>query len=214
MVAAGRGFCILSIMAQQAFARHLTEEEYLVLERDSDTKHEFFNGRVFALPSTSFNHRIIAGNLNRHLGNLLKGSWNVGNGELRVKVEATGLLTYPDGFAVRGELTLVHEPAATLLNPSFLAEIMSPRTELYDRTAKFEHYQQIPTLSTYLLLSENSPRAEQYTRETGSKWTYFAVSGPHATMEVPALKISISLAEIYAGVEFSDAGEFRRPVSG
>jgi Uma2 family endonuclease len=201
-------------MAPQAFARQLTEEEYLVLERDSETKHEFFNGRVFALPSASFNHRIIAANLNRHLGNLLKGNWSIGKADLRVKIEASGLLTYPDAYAVRGELTLLHEPAATLLNPAFIAEIMSPRTELYDRTAKFEHYQQIPTLSTYLLLAENSPRAEQFTRETASKWTYCSASGPHASLELPALKISLSLAEIYAGVEFSDAGDFRHPLSG
>jgi Uma2 family endonuclease len=201
-------------MAQQSqsLTRHLTEEDYLVLERDSDTKHEYFEGQVFALPSTSFNHRIVAGNLNRHLGHLLKGNWNVGKSDLRVKVEATGLLTYPDAFAVRGDLTLVHEPAATLLNPSFIAEITSSRSELYDRSAKFEHYQQIPTLSTYLLLSESFPRVEQYVRETANKWTYCSVSGPHATMDLPVMNITISLAEIYAGVEFSESADCRRPL--
>lgn len=201
-------------MAHPALARHLTEEEYLVLERDSDTKHEFLNGHIFALPSSSFNHRLVTGNLNRHLGSLLKGNWHVGNSGLRVKVEATGLLTYPDVFAARGDLILMHDPAATLLNPAFIAEVMSPRTELYDRTGKFEHYQQIPTLSTYLLLSENYPRIEQYTRETGSKWTYIAASGPHATLDLPALRITISFAEIYAGVEFAEATESRRPSCG
>jgi Uma2 family endonuclease len=165
---------------------------------------------VFPLPPESFNHRIIAGNLNRHLGKLVRGRCTVGSADVRLKVEETGLLTYPDVFVARGELTLV-EPGTTLVNPSLIAEVLSPATELYDRTTKFEHYRQIPTLSTYLLIAENYPRIEAFSRETDAVWLYWSVLEPHSSIDVPALKVTLSLAEIYAGVEFIETSDSLRP---
>jgi Uma2 family endonuclease len=163
------------------------------------------------LVTAGFNHRIVAGNLNRHFGRLLKGRGNVGSADLRLKVEATGLLTYPDLFVTRGALTMVEEPAAALVNPSLLAEVTATETELYDRTTKFAHYRRIPTLSAYLLVSPDVPRVEQFNRETDSKWLYTWAAGPHATLELPSFQVTISLAEIYAGVEFPDREAFLRP---
>lgn len=191
-------------------SRSLSEEEYLALERNTGVKYEFFQGEAFPIPRANFNHRLIAGNLNRHLGKLLKGRCNVGSADLRLKVEATGLLTYPDLFVTRGDLTVV-EPGATLINPILVAEVSAPATELYDRTIRFEHYRQIPTLSTYLVISQNLPRIEQFSRETGNKWLHLSAFGPHATVDLLSLRINLSLAEIYSGVEFADLRSFMRP---
>lgn len=189
----------------------ITEEEYLALERKAGVKHEFFEGLAFALPAASFNHRIITGNLNRHLGKLLRGKCNVGSVDQRLKVEATGLLTYADLFVARGDLTMV-EPGTTLVNPTMIAEVLSPQTELYDRTVKFEHYRQIPTMSTYLLVSQDAPRVEAYSRETDEVWLHWIVYGPHSLIDLPALKVTMSLADIFAGVEFAEAGDYMKPI--
>jgi Uma2 family endonuclease len=194
-----------------ATSHFLSDEEYLALEKKTGLKYELFDGEAFPMPPASFNHRIIAANLNRHLGKLCKGRCNVGSADLRLKVETTGLLTYPDVFVTRGEVDLV-EPGATLVNPSLIAEVSSPTTELYDRTVRFEHYRQIPTLSTYLVISQNAPRVEQFNRETDSKWLHLTAFGPHATMELLPLQITISLAEVYSGVEFPDLSNFLRPI--
>lgn len=188
----------------------LTDVQYVELERKSGLKHEFFAGEAFPLPTPALNHRIITGNFTRHLGALLKGRCHVGGADLRLKVESTGLLTYPDLFVTRGELTMV-EPGTTLINPIVIGEVLSPTTELYVRTAKFEHYRQIPTLSTFLLISQNAPVIEQFSRETDTAWLYSSITGPHASMDIPALKVTVSLAEVYAGVEFGDNGDFLRP---
>ena len=191
-------------------SKFLSDEEYLALEKKTGLKYELFDGEAFPMPPASFNHRIIAANLNRHLGKLCNGRCHVGSADLRLKVEATGLLTYADVFVTRGELDLV-EPGATLANPSLIAEVSSPTTELYDRTIRFEHYRQIPTLSTYLIVNQNLPRVEQFNRETGAKWLHLSAIGPHATLELPSLQIILSLADIYSGVEFPDLGSFMRP---
>jgi Uma2 family endonuclease len=197
-------------MCPRGIPTTITEDEYLALEKKTGVKHEFFEGEVFPLPSAGFNHRIVAGNLSRHLGKLLRGKCNVGGGDLRMKVESTGLLTYADVIVTRGELTMV-EPGTTLVNPTLIAEVLSPATELYNRTTKFEHYRQIPTLSMYLLITENYPRIEAFSRETDSVWLNWSAFGPHAAIDIPSLKVTLALAEIYAGVEFVETSESLRP---
>ena len=188
-------------MARQATAQ-LTEEDYLAFEEKSEVKHEFFGGEMFAMAGGSFNHSIIASRLNAHLINLLKGRCHVSNSDLRVKVEATGLLTYPDVSVICGPPKLINEPSDTLVNPTLIAEVLSPSTELYDRGIKFEHYRQVPSLTTYLLVSQDAPRVEQYIRETEFKWEYRADSGLESSIELRALGITLSLAEVFAGVDF------------
>lgn len=189
----------------------ISEEKYLALERKTGFKHEYLEGQAFSLPAASFNHRIITGNLNRHLGKLLRGKFNVGSADQRLKVEATGLLTYADLFVTRGDLTMV-EPGTTLVNPTMIAEVLSPQTELYDRTIKFEHYRQIPTMSTYLLVSQDAPRVEVYSRETDAVWLHWIVYGPHSSIDLPALEVTMALAEIFAGVEFAEASDYLKPI--
>ena len=198
-----------AVQAIHPFPTVLSEEEYIDLEKKSGAKYEFFAGELFALPSPSLNHRIVTGNLSQHLGRLLKGGFNVGSVDLRVKVEATGLLTYPDVFALAGAMEMV-EPDS-LVNPALIAEVMSPRTELYDRTVKFEHYRQVKTLTTYLLVSQDVPRIEQFSRHNAMEWRYTWAYGPHDILPVRSLGITLNLAEVYAGVEFADATEFERP---
>jgi Uma2 family endonuclease len=201
-------------MAHTASAeRRLTEEEYLLLEEKSEIRHEFFNGEMFAMAGGTYNHSIIASNLIAHLGNLLKGRCSIGNADLRIKVEETGLLTYPDVSVICGTPELVHRPADTLLNPALLAEVLSPSTELYDRGTKFEHYRKIPSLGTYLLVGQDSPRIEQYVRETEFTWEYRTAAGIDTMIELPALKITLSLAEIFAGINFhTQPGGHLRPL--
>jgi Uma2 family endonuclease len=195
--------------AIQVFPAVLSEEDYIDLEKKSGTRFEFFAGELFPIPSPSFNHRIVAANLNRHLDKLLKGGCSIGSSDLRLKVEATGLLTYPDVFVVKGAMELAHPDS--LLNPTMIAEVMSPRTELYDRTVKFEHYRQINSLTAYLLVSQDVPRVELYTRHNQVEWRYTGAFGPHDVLNVPALGITLNLSEIYAGVEFAEAADFERP---
>ncbi|HEX7860180.1 MAG TPA: Uma2 family endonuclease [Verrucomicrobiae bacterium] len=202
---------MMSSYGTTALLQVLSDEEYLDLEKKTGLKYELLEGEVFPVPQANFNHRIIAGNFNQHLGRLLRGRCLVGSADLRLKVEATGLLTYPDVFVTRGDLTMV-DPGTTFINPILIGEVLAPVSELYDRTIKFAHYRQIPTLSTYILVSQNAPHVEIYTRETDTKWLLTTASGPHATVELASLKIALSLADIYSGVEFPDSGDSLRPI--
>jgi Uma2 family endonuclease len=181
----------------------LTEEEYLEFERKSEIKHEFFAGEIFAMAGGTANHSLIAVNTIRHLADLLEPrGCLVLNSDLRVRIEASGLYTYPDVSVVCDAPKFVGEPPDTLLNPTLIVEVLSGSREAYDRGVKFDHYRQIISLSTYLLLSQDAPRAEQFTRQTQFDWQNRVVRGIDASMELPALGITISLAKIFANIKF------------
>jgi len=82
----------------------LTKADYLRLERQAEFRSEFLDGEMFAMAGGTRSHSLIATNLAAEQRNLLKGTdCVVYNSGLRVKVEATGLLTYPDVSVVCGE---------------------------------------------------------------------------------------------------------------
>ena len=184
-------------------AGKLTEAEYLALERAAEFKSEFFDGEMFAMAGGSPMHSLIATKLAAEFTAQLKGRPCVAfNSDLRLKIEATGLFTYPDLSVVCGELQYANDSDDTIVNPTLLVEVLSNSTEAYDRGKKFEHYQQIPALKEYILVSQNEPRIEQYIRQPGGDWLLRQAAGMDATLAIPSLEITISLAEIFANVKF------------
>ena len=165
---------------------------------------EFFEGEMFAMAGGSPMHSLIATNLAREVGNRLKGHPCVPfNSDLRLKVAATGLYTYPDLSVVCGPLEFADGQADVIVNPTLLAEVLSNSTEGYDRGKKFEHYRQIPTLREYLLVSQKEPRLELFLRAADGEWRWREVTGLTAHLELPALQISLPLAVVFANVKFA-----------
>src|SRR2546426_11011230 len=158
-------------MALPETLHRLTEAEYLELERAAEFKSEFFEGEMFAMAGGTPQHSLIGTNLARELGNRLAGGRCLAyNGDLRIKIEATGLCTYPDLSVICGPLRFAEGTNDTVVNPTMVVEVLSDSTEAYDRGKKFEHYRQIPTLQAYLLVSQKEPRIEQFTRQPDGRW--------------------------------------------
>ncbi len=184
----------------------LTEAEYLTIERAAEFKSEFFEGEMFAMAGGTVQHSLIATNLAAEFRNRLKGSQCIPyNADLRIKIEATGLFTYPDLSVICGPVRFAPGTDDTVVNPAVLVEVLSDSTEAYDRGRKFEHYRQIPTLREYLLVSQKEPRIEQFIRQPEDRWLLTEAVGMEKQIEVPSLQTAISLAEIFANVDFAPA---------
>ena len=125
--------------------------------------------------------------------------------DLRLKVEVTGLVTYPDLSVVCGPLQFAAETDDTVVNPTVIVEVLSDSTEAYDRGRKFENYRQMQSLREYLLVSQKEPRIEQFVRQENGQWLLREAVGLAATLPSPSLEVQISLAEVFAGVEFVPA---------
>jgi Uma2 family endonuclease len=181
----------------------LTEAEYLEIERAAEFKSEFFDGEMFAMAGGTPQHSLIATNLAAEFQHRLKNHACTGyNTDLRIKVEATGLLTYPDLSVICGPLQFADGTDDTVVNPTVLVEVLSNSTEAYDRGRKFEHYRQILTLQEYLLVSQTEARIEQFMRQADGRWLMNEAAGTEKKLELPSLKITIALSEIFAKVNF------------
>jgi Uma2 family endonuclease len=188
----------------------LTEAEYLEIERRAEFKSEFLDGEMFAMSGGTSSHSLIACNLIREMGTRLKGCpCVVYNSDMRVKVQAAGLYTYPDVSVVCGQKQVEDEHDDILLNPTVIVEVFSDSTEAYDRGKKFELYRQIPSLREYLLVNQQKPRIEQFIRQSGEEWLLRAAAGLEGKLSLPSVGITIEMAEVYYNIQF--APDNRRP---
>jgi Uma2 family endonuclease len=182
----------------------VTPQEYYARERAADHKSEYYQGEVFAMAGGTARHARIGANLLIGLGSRLRGgSCATFTGDLRVKVQATGLRTYPDAsvFCSKMEFDLEDNWKETAVNPTMLFEVLSDSTEAYDRGSKSEQYRRIPSLQAYVLINQGTAHVEHFDRQGDGTWRLSEVSGLDSTLQLPALEIELPLDELYAGVE-------------
>ncbi len=182
--------------------RTMLPADYLAFERaQTDAKHEYLDGEITAMSGASVEHNLIAVNVITALRSQMRGRpCNVFGGDMRVKVSATGLYTYPDISALCGERQLEDDAFDTLLNPSVIIEILSPSTEAYDRGVKFAHYQRIASLQVYALIAQDKGRIEIYQRQENDNWLYSAMEGLDAKVSLDVIGCELTTADVYEGV--------------
>jgi Uma2 family endonuclease len=149
-------------------------DEYLAYERDSGMKHEYDGGEIIAMAGGSRRHNALALRVGAVLDNARKPGCVAFQSDQRIRVLATGKATYPDVSMVCGAIE--GDPAdpggATISNPTLIVEVLSPSTEQHDRGDKWQHYQRIPSLQEYVLVSQSQARVERYRRLPTGDWEY------------------------------------------
>lgn len=181
----------------------LTEAEYLAKERKAEFKSEFYKGEMFAMSGASREHILIAGNCLREIGNQFKGRCcEVYSNDMRVKVSATGLYTYPDVVIVCGQPEFIDAEVDTLLNPTVLIEVLSPSTESYDRGTKATQYRRIPSLREHVLISQERPHVEVLSRQADGNWLLREVSDLDQVVTLSSVSVSLPMREIYDRITF------------
>ncbi|MDB5358074.1 MAG: hypothetical protein JWN24_4527 [Phycisphaerales bacterium] len=183
--------------------KKLTPQEYLDQERQAPFKSEYYRGEVFAMSGASYEHNRIKDNLARAAGNRLEGGpCEVLTSDMRVKVNATGLYTYPDMTILCGKPQLEDAHGDTLVNPRVIVEILSDTTEKYDRRTKFAQYRRIPSLQEYVLIAQDEPLIERYVRQPDETWVVRIFGDIADTFEFATVAAKIPLSEIYFNVQF------------
>lgn len=190
-------------MSSVAVQSHLTPAEYLALERKATTKSEYFDGQIYAMSGASRAHNLIVANLLSALHTQLsKRDCEVYANDMRVKVDVTGLYTYPDVLVVCDEPRFEDASLDTLLNPNVLVEVLSPSTEAYDRGEKFSHYRHLESLQEYVLVAQNCIRVEHYLRQE-EQWLLTEFDESVDLFRLPSINCELSTRAIYAKVKLS-----------
>ncbi len=179
-----------------------TEAEYLEMERKASFKSEFFAGEIFAMAGAGLNHNTIVGNTFGIIWTFLKGKpCRIFPSDLRVKVDKSGLYTYPDLSIVCGKPVLLDDKFDTLLNPVVLIEVLSKSTEDYDKGSKFSFYRQIESLQEYILISSESPKMEKFKKLETGNWL-FSESREGTDFLIESIDCVLELNEVYSGVDW------------
>ena len=183
----------------------LTSQEYLTRERRAELKSEFYRGEMFAMAGASREHNLIVANLVGELRQALKQSkCEVYPSDMRVKVSATGLYTYPDVTIVCGKAEFEDSEFDTLLNPTILVEVLSNSTEGYDRGIKAAQYRKIDSLQHHVLVSQQRISVETYSRSENGNWMLNEISRLADSFRLSTLDISIPLGEVYRNITFTE----------
>jgi Uma2 family endonuclease len=183
-----------------------TYADYVALEKESPTKHEFFDGEIYAMAGGSEDHSALAANVVAALVTALEDRpCRVHTSDLRIYAEAVGLATFPDGSVICGELEQ-HRPSpeATALNPVILVEVTSDSSEDYDNGPKLEAYRTIPTLREYIIVSHRERRITVHQRDESGTWTMrAAIAG--GRVGVPTLGTDLSVDVVYRNSSIPDS---------
>lgn len=173
-------------------------DEYLALLERSEFKLEFCDGLIATLPSATPAHAALAASLIRIVGQALLGSCQVFTSDLKVRVEASGLSTFPDMSVVCGPQSTSPQDAHALTNPTLLVEVTSRSTEDYDRGDKLSHYKQIPSLKAVLFVSHRSRRVTVIERAASGWDEREHRAGERVVLHEPNLAFAVD--DLYAGI--------------
>jgi Uma2 family endonuclease len=194
---------------------YFTEEEYLAIERSSEERHEYIDGRIFAMAGESDQHGEICVNLIGELRSQLKGkpcraraqNTKVRSGpEPKPSQNPEGFYSYPDALVVCGERKFHDKYRDVLLNPNVIIEVLSKSTEAFDRGEKFIRYRTwLPTLTDYILVSQDKPMIEHYRRRPNDEWILSTLDALDDTLRIESIGCLLKLSDVYDGVQFPTA---------
>ncbi len=182
----------------------MTEEEYLAFEEESEVRHEFVEGEIFAMSGATESHNLITGNLFFQLRTALQGRLcRVYSADMKIRPKAADSFRYPDVSALCSEPEFADDKRTTLTNPSFLAEVLSISTEREDRGRKFREYIEIPSLKEYVLVSQDQMLIEVLRRDPdGGVWTHQFYRNTDDVIEFSSIGVSVTLSDLYENVVF------------
>jgi len=182
---------------------YLTLEQYLEIERKAEFRSEYIGGGMFAMAGVTLNHARIVLNTARRLTEQLDGRpCEAFGGDLRLYSAKYNSFTYPDVLVTCGPHRLLDSRRDTLTDATVIVEVLPPSTKNYDRGVKFLFYRTLPSFSEYLLLSQNTIRAEHHLRQPDNSWLFREFTEPADEIELKSIGCRLQLQSLYERVEF------------
>ncbi|MCX6594430.1 MAG: Uma2 family endonuclease [Acidobacteria bacterium] len=175
-----------------------TEAQYLRYEREFQQKHEFVHGNILAMAGAGTRHNIIAANLLSALVVGLRGKrCRAVGSDQRVRVQPGALYFYPDVTVLCPPVEHLDETQDTVLNPHFIAEVLSSATRRHDQDLKLPAYREHPTIQEILLIEPDVLWVQQWFRSPSGEWQMRTISSASATVSLGSLGVEVPISEIY-----------------
>ena len=203
----------MSIPKLKRDKKHLyTVEEYLAIDRSSEERYEYIDGEIRLMAGESDAHGIISVNLTSEIHQQMKGKncqvrskdAKVQTGGFRLDTKSKkGIFSYPDLLVVCGKVEYHDKNKDIILNPKLIIEVLSDSTEMFDRQRKFSRYRMFnPTLTDYILVAQDFPIVEHFTRQDDGSWKVNTYIGFDQIFRIESVECTLKLLEIYDRIEF------------
>lgn len=191
-------------MIAQTENKTYTTQEYLELEIASETRNEYRNGEIIPMTGGTPNHNDISSNLVVVLKLALKGKpYRTFITDQRLWIPEVSLYTYPDIMVLPKPIALQIGRTDTVVNPCFIAEVLSKSTRNYDIGEKFAAYRTIPTFVEYLLIDQYRIHVEHFVKTDTNQWLFSEYDNPNITLSFKAFEFQIQIADIYENIDFT-----------
>jgi Uma2 family endonuclease len=184
---------------------YVSPEDYLVMERASQEKHEYFKGEIFAMSGASNEHNDITYNINRLVAPFLHGKGcKLYGSDFRIHIPENTLYTYPDFTIVCGKAETTEIYTDNLTNPAVIIEILSKSTKDYDRGSKFMLYRSIKTLKEYLLIDSTTISVEHFEKQNDNSWRLTEFKQLSDNFVISSIDLTLLLKDIYEDVSIEE----------
>ncbi|MDY6781425.1 MAG: Uma2 family endonuclease [Cyanobacteriota bacterium] len=190
-------------MIVETETKQYTIDEYLELEIASEIRSEYYNGEIIPMTGGTPNHNDISGNLYILLKSALKGkNYRTFYADQRLWIPSVSLYTYPDIMVLPKPLELQTGRKDTVVNPCFIAEVLSKSTQNYDRGEKFVAYRTISTFREYLLIDQYRIHVEHHIKTAAHQWLFSEYDDPNVALSLSSFELQVQIAELYENIDF------------
>lgn len=194
------------MQATQRKQEFIPQEMYLETERNTHEKHEWYEGECFAMAGRTRWHNLLAGRIYAAFVQHLRGELCTPYmADVRLYIETHQHYVYPDVMVVCSEEAYIADDMVN--DATIIIEILSPKTESYDRGRKFLHYQSLPSLQEYVLIGQQSMQVEVFRRKPTGKWEYECLTQPSDILTFETISYTITLEALYHAIPLKNAGK-------
>jgi Uma2 family endonuclease len=189
-------------MTQALDQRTYSREEYLEFEVASEERHEYVNGEIRLMTGGTPDHNEIISNLLVALKLQLKGQpYRIFVTDQRLWIPNYNLYTYSDVMVVEKPLQLQAGRTDTVINPCFIAEVLSKSTQDYDHGEKFSAYRTIASFREYLLIDQYGVHVEHYVKTAANQWLLSEYDDSNITLSLSMFEAQVNIMALYENID-------------
>ncbi|MEH2214630.1 Uma2 family endonuclease [Nostoc sp.] len=183
-------------------SRRYSLDEYRAIEEKAEGRSEYRDGEIVPMPGGTLKHSRIGRNILTYFTSVMRDTqFEPINSDLRLWIPEHRRGVYPDVMVFDGEPQLNGDRLDEVLNPVLIVEVLSPSTAHCDRLSKFRMYRSIGSFSEYLLVEQDEPFVERYSKQAEG-WLLSDFSSLELSISLDSVSIDLPMAEIYRGVVF------------
>ncbi|MEB3290359.1 MAG: Uma2 family endonuclease [Leptolyngbya sp.] len=182
-----------------AVPNYISPEEYLTIERQSEIRHEYRRGLVYAMAGGTDNHDRLSFNvlklIDSHLGDPSDCRFYSGNVKVNYQEE---FYYYPDAFVTCDPRD--KQDRYIKRHPKLIVEVLSESTKSFDLGKKFEDYCKLSSLEEYVLIFQDAQQVECRRRTADDIWETVVYQAGDSVF-LKSLGLEFDIADLYRGLD-------------